>query len=110
MMDPLSQLISNEVARRLEAGKPRVAYGVWIAERGWLKNHAGRVFASEQVAVAQTAARLWGRAAQVLPVDESLGDLERTFLEQQQVRWTHRLKVQLLNGVSRFSFRKQPHA
>lgn len=62
----------------------QTAYGVWIDGRGWLKEpEHQRPFASFDRAVAEAAAALWGAGAVVLPVDNSLHDLEALFLEQQ---------------------------
>lgn len=69
MTDTLSQLIANEVARQVAQQHPGVPYGVWIAGEGWLKNEQGRVFADLHVEVARSAAHLWGKGAQVLPLD-----------------------------------------
>ena len=103
-MDALSQLITNEITHRLELAAPRLIYGVWITNSGWLKNEQGRAFADEHIELAQTAARLWGHGAVIMPIDDSLKDFERVFLMQQsfarQRTWWNRLTIFIKNGIS----------
>ena len=104
-MDPLSQLIANEVQRRLAETRPRVPYAVWIEGTGWLKSEQGRVFADMNREVAETAAELWGPGARVLPVDlpdggqNALQVLETKFLQQQQDRRNRRWTARLLRAI-----------
>lgn len=67
----------------------KTLYGVWIKGRGWLRNpdRDNTAFASDNEAVARSAATLWGRGARVLPIDTSLDEFERMFLAQQARRW-----------------------
>ena len=67
---------------------PPLIYGVWIRGKGWLKNQAG-LFATTQIEVAQTAAKLYGRGAAIMPLDESLKDFEGIFLEREKARSWH---------------------
>ena len=60
-----------------------VAYGVWIAGTGWLRSGDGKTFAALEKTVADSAAELWGAGARVLPVDDSLIELQDVFLAQQ---------------------------
>lgn len=95
-MDTLSQLIVAEMARQRAAQQSNIPYGVWIrpsatSQGGWLKSEQGRVFADLHIEVAQTAARLWGDGATVLPLDlpdadgkSALQMLEAQFLAQQR--------------------------
>lgn len=92
MTDPLSQLIANDVARRVQLAQPQAPYGVWIHGVGWLKNDQGRVFADLHVEVARTAATLWGDGARVMPMDlpeaggtSALQGLESKFLAHQHL-------------------------
>ncbi len=62
------------------------AYGVWIEQAGWLRGDSGQAFAAVDRAVAEAAAELWGAGAQVLPIDDSLIDLQPKFLAQQAAR------------------------
>lgn len=66
-----------------------IIYAVWIAGQGWLKlaGDSERTFVSLQKEVAESAARLWGKGATVLPWDRSLLDFEGVFLKQQDGRW-----------------------
>lgn len=115
-MDVLSQLIANEMARRLVEQQVHVPYGVWIEGQGWLKNEQGRVFADLHREVAQSAAELWGTGARVTAIDlpdatgrAALEGFEKQFLEQQAKRrastwwerWTALFSETLNNVLSR---------
>lgn len=77
---------------------PRVTYGVWIDGDGWLKREkrtndkpGDREFATDSLITAERVAAFWGQGAVVLPIDDSLIDLEKLFLERRapKVRkWT----------------------
>lgn len=61
-------------------------YAVWIRGKGWLKQDDTKgdtTLAALNKAVAESAARLWGKDAQVLPFDQSLLDLETKFLARE---------------------------
>lgn len=73
------------------ADEPRFAYGVWIHARGWLKKDGEgkvkeRVFATPHIEIANSAKWLLGDGASVFPIDESLIDLEQTFVERDNQR------------------------
>jgi hypothetical protein len=60
-------------------------YGVWITGKGWLKTEKG-IFASEEMEVAQSAARFWAERGEAMPIDESAQDFEPLFLAAEQER------------------------
>ncbi len=65
----------------------QLVYAVWIRGHGWLKekdDDAQTTFVAFSPEVAESAARLWGRDAQVLPFDQSLLDLEQKFLRREK--------------------------
>lgn len=76
------------MADQLAAPASNLAYGVWIAGRGWLAHpdHPNDPFATFQREVADSACALWGAGAQVLPMDYSLRDLQSVFLEREAAR------------------------
>lgn len=82
----------------------RTVYAVWIHGQGWLKQNAENpqsAFVSLEIEVAETAARLWGAGARVLPFDGSLLDFEPRFLEREGERTLgYRLKAWLKRAVS----------
>lgn len=60
-----------------------VTYGVWIAGRGWLA-YGGKALGDPRREVAECAAALWGPGAVVMPVDESLVELQGQFLVREK--------------------------
>ncbi len=113
-MDTLSQLIQNEVARRVESATPRIPYGVWIEGMGWLKDDAGRVFADLHVEIAQSAAHLWGDGAHVMPIDlpdangkSALQMLEAKFLEHQRGARARQWRQRFSNWIRRIWIRRR---
>ena len=81
---------------------PRIAYGIWIDGQGWLKRDGSapieqRTFATTSQIMAERVAAFWGAGATVLPIDESLIDLELVLLEHRKPKpwgeWIKRFKV-----------------
>ena len=69
---------------------PVITYGVWIHGQGWLKKDGDapvpmRVFATLHKEIASGAAALWGDGARVLPVDDSLIELEEVFVARDRL-------------------------
>lgn len=60
-------------------------YGVWIKGKGWLKTERG-IFGSEELDVAQAAAKFWAENGEAMPIDEFAKDWEPLFLEAEQER------------------------
>lgn len=91
------------MSSQLDAKPPKpIIYAVWIRGIGWLnpgdsmaperltpRHHLETTFTTTQREVADAAARMWGKAATVIPWDESMYYLEKVFLEREKVnrRW-----------------------
>ncbi len=99
MSSTLDRMLEAEITARVTklVAVPPLTYGVWIRGVGWLKNENGLIFADVRLVVAQQAARLYGRGACVVPVDQALGDLEKLFLQRERLseqnRWWRRLRL-----------------
>lgn len=108
MTATLDSLIEGEVSARVTLATitPPLMFGVWIPGKGWLKSADGKhTFADRRIEVAESAARLYGRGAVAIPVDErdrtnpdapsAMEELEATFLAQERgtaaQRWPARL-------------------
>ncbi len=79
--------MTNDEGRTAYTVAPPLVFAVWIRGHGWLKekdDDAQTTFVAFSPEVAESAARLWGRDAQVLPFDQSLLDLEKKFLRREQ--------------------------
>lgn len=68
---------------------PPVSYGIWVPGRGWLRGPRG-AFADPRLKIVRTAARLYGEPVQILPIDDALAEMERTFLDLEDRRKVER--------------------
>lgn len=102
MADTLNYLIESETRRRMDAQLrlPLLTYGVWVDGIGWLKDtQTKRCFASVQLDVAESAAKLFGAPARVLPFDESLNTLADIFLRREQERIAQSWRVRFARWI-----------
>ena len=84
------------MAKTTNNAEDKIAYGVWIRGKGWLRVKENEVFADDIRANAESAAFLYGRGAIVLPFDDELLGLEATFLQRDR-QWQSRL-ARILKG------------
>lgn len=85
-----------------QVAPPQIVFAVWIRGRGWLKekdDDAQTTFVAFATEVAESAARLWGKDAQVLPFDQSLLDLESKFLAREKALDARKGIKGILNGI-----------
>lgn len=78
-------MMPNETT--FQVAPTQIVYAVWIRGYGWLKekeDDARTTFAAFSPEVAESAAHLWGKDAEVLPFDQSLLDLESKFLAREK--------------------------
>lgn len=64
-----------------------IIYGIWIPNKGWLRDDKGNVFGDENKVKCQEVAKLIGQHAKVLFLDDAIVNLEREYLAQEKRKW-----------------------
>ena len=68
-------------------------YGIWIPDKGWLRDAEGKVFGDQNIVKCSEVATLIGHGSKVRFIDDAIVNLEPQYLEQEKKSKWHIFKT-----------------